>query len=98
MLTPVALFCVKFDGETTDIANSIGGSPATENSRESRKDRRCTGRVGEDTSRGDIGSGFKESKFAKGAGATGVDDTLWDTFVIETVDLKRLASGSMAIS
>jgi hypothetical protein len=85
---PVAFFGVELDSEASDIANSVGGSTATQNGREAQKDGRCAGCISEDAGRGNVCGGLKECEFAKGARAAGVDDTLGDALMVEAVDLR----------
>jgi hypothetical protein len=84
---PVALFGVKLDSETTDIAHGVGRTTATQDSGESQEDGSLAGCVGEYASGCDIGSRLKECELSKSSGATSVNNTLRDAFVIESVDL-----------
>jgi hypothetical protein len=84
---PVALFCVELDCKASNISNSISGASATQHSRESKEDGRFTGRVGQDTGAGDILSGFEQTEGTECAGTSGMDDSLRNTLMVESMDL-----------
>ncbi|KAI9166472.1 LOW QUALITY PROTEIN: putative two component histidine kinase [Paramyrothecium foliicola] len=91
---PVALLGVELDGEAAHVADRVGGPAAAEDGGEAHEDGRLAGRVGQDAGRGDVLGGLEEGELAKGAGAAGVDDSLWDALVVEAVDLgMRLPDG-----
>ena len=89
---PVALIGIELDSEASHISNSIGRATATKDGREAKEDRSCARCVGEDASRSHICGGLEECELAEGAGAACMDDTLWNAFVVEAVDLEESVS------
>lgn len=85
---PVTLLGVELDSKSTDITDSVRRTPAAQDSRETEEDRGLAGGVGEDASAGNILGGLVELEGAKGTSATGVDNTLGDSFVVKAVDLE----------
>jgi len=84
---PVALLGVELHGETTDIANSVGRATATKNGGKSEEERGKARGFSEDLCAGHVGQGLLQSESTKGSGTTGVDNTLWNTLVVEAVNL-----------
>lgn len=84
---PVALLSVELQGETTGVTNGVGTATATKYSRESLEDRGGTRRVCEDLRACVLLQALVHLEITECTRATGVDDTLWDTFVVEAMDL-----------
>lgn len=88
---PVPFVCVELDGETTHIANCVRRAAGAEHGAEAEEHRGCAGCVGQDASRRVLLKALVQRELAEGASATGVDDTLGDPLMVESVDF--LASG-----
>jgi hypothetical protein len=88
---PVALFGVKLDSETSNITHGVGRTTATQDSGESQEDGSLARCVGEYASGCDIGSRLEEGELSKSTGATSVNYTLRNAFMIESVDLQLSA-------
>lgn len=86
---PVSFLCVELDRKTSHIANGISAATATEHCRKPDKNGRLARCVGKDWSKSDILGTLEELELAEGTAATGMDDALWDSFVVEPVDLAR---------
>ena len=84
---PVALLGVELDREATYISNSVGRATTTENCREAEEDWSLARGVGENACGSNVCGRLEKSEFAKGTRATGMNNTLWNTFVIKTVNL-----------
>ena len=84
---PVALLSVHLEGKAADVPDGVGGATASQDGGEADEDGGLAGGVGEDAGVGELLDRLVESEGTKGAGATGVDDTLGDALMIEAVDL-----------
>jgi hypothetical protein len=78
---------VELDSETTDIAHGISRAATSQNSRESNENGSFSGCVGKDPSARHICSGFEKFEGTKSASASGMDNTLRNTLMIESVNL-----------
>ena len=84
---PIAFLGVKFDCKASNIADGVGTASATEDSREPYKDGCGPGGVGQDAGFGDILGTLEELEGSECTDATGMDDPLRNTFMIEAMDL-----------
>jgi hypothetical protein len=84
---PISLGSVELDGEATDIADCVCRASTAEDGGEADKEGRLSGGVGEDAGVGHVFGRLVKSKGTESSGATGVDDSLRDTFMVKTVDL-----------
>lgn len=94
---PVALLSVEFDGKATHVACRIHATAAPQDRREANKNRRLPRRIGQDWREGEVVDAVINSELAKGAGASGVDYSLGDPFVVKSHDLRQLAPASPQI-
>jgi hypothetical protein len=78
---------VELNSETTDIAHGISRAAASQNGREPNENGSFSGCVGKDASARHIGSGLEKSEGTKSASASGMDNTLGNALMIESVDL-----------
>lgn len=86
---PISLGSVELDGEATDIADCVCRASTAKDGGEANKEGCLAGGIGEDAGVGHILGRLVESKGTESSGATGVDDSLGNTFMIKTVDLAR---------
>jgi hypothetical protein len=86
---PISLWGVELDRKATDIADCVCRSSTAEDGGEADKEGRLARGVGEDAGVGHVFGRLVESKGTESSGATGVDDSLRDTFMVKTVDLTR---------
>lgn len=85
---PVTLFGVHLQSKSTDISDGVGGTSASKDGGESQKDGCLAGRICENAGRGQLRDGLMESKGTKGTSTSGVDHSLGNTLMIETMDLQ----------
>lgn len=85
----VAFLCIKFDGKSSNITNSVGTAAATEDCREADKDGCLARRVGKESGVGEFRDGLLQAKDTVCARTPCVNNSLWDPLVIESVDLAR---------
>jgi len=87
---PVSFRRVKLKSKATDIANCIGTATASQDSRESLKDWSPTTSIGQDWSTSVLLQTFVHLEGTESASATGVDDTFWDSLVVEAGSISVL--------
>ena len=83
---------IELDCETSDIANSVGTTPGSLDRGESNKNRSLPRSVCQNRGECDILRTLEQPEVTKGASATGVNDTLRDSFVVKSMDLATLVS------
>lgn len=88
---PITFLSVELDSKASDISDRVGRSSRAEDGAEADEDGSLSGRVGEHSSRRVFLQALVHLKGSERGSATGVDDSLWDSFMVEAVDL--LASG-----
>lgn len=91
---PVALLSVKLDSEPSNISHGISTATAAEDSRETDKDGRFAGGIGQDGCKTDVLSTLEKLEAAEGTSTSGMYDTLGNALMIESVDLESIALAS----
>lgn len=89
---PVAFFCIKLDGEASNVADCIGTASAALDSGKTQEDWSFSGRVGENTCARDILKTLLQREFAECCCSSGVYDPFWDAFMVESMDLRTQVS------
>ena len=84
---PVALFGIEFDGEATDVSNSIGTAAAAQNGGETHEDGRFTGSVGENGRKRHILGTLVQLESPESSSTPGVYDTLGNPLVVKSMNL-----------
>ena len=86
---PIALLGVELDGKTAHVTDRVGAAAAPEHRGESHEDWRFTRRVGQDAGIGHLGGTLVKGELPESTGATGVNDALRNTLVVESGDRQQ---------
>lgn len=84
---PVTLISIELDSEAPYIADSVCRSTAPKDCRESQENGCFARCVGQDAGRRYIRSRLEQGEFTKRSRTSGMYNTLWNSFVVEAVDL-----------
>jgi hypothetical protein len=84
---PVALLGVEFDGKASNITDRVGAAAATEDCGKADEDRSLACLVSQNRGRGEIIRALEDSEGSEGTGTSGVDNSLWNPLMIESMDL-----------
>ena len=98
---PVSLLRVELHSKTSYISHGIRTPPRSKHSRETQKNGRGARGISEHTGMGDIFSTLIELEGTESSRASSVDDSFWNTLVVELHDLEdvsyaELSDGSTA--
>ena len=85
---PIALLGVELDGKPPHVSHCIATTPRSKNGKESKEDRRVSRSVSQDPRIGHVCGAFIEFEGSKCTGTACMNNSFWDTLVVETVYLQ----------
>lgn len=97
---PITFVCVEFYGKPSHISNGVCAASASLHGGEPKEDWCGTRSILQDFGSGDVLKTLEELEMPVSSGTTGVDDTFWDTLMVESVNLRMVSwwSGSLLAS